>query len=108
MIIIICSICREGVSITKKGRRACPCGRAFGYYREEGAAVLSPYALPLGIANESIKRGFEERPQTGWGLSVEALILPAAGLTIDHSNLLLDAQKRSPNDTASSEDVPSE
>lgn len=76
MILIICSLCFEGFTLTERGTRRCTCGQTFGYIGGDRVAHVSPLGTPIGLHNPSIKRGINERPIEGHGLFIEAMVLP--------------------------------
>lgn len=91
MIILICSLCSGCLALSTE-RRICGCGKTFGQIFE-GRYIVSPYALPLGISNESLRKARRLRRESGWGTNVDAMIMPREHFTIDHSGLLEAAQQ---------------
>ncbi len=106
MIFILCKLCKQGTSLSPQELKSCACGQAYGYYTEGGVA-LSSAALPIGIANGSIQQAARERPYSGFGYRLDAVLMPIKGFIIDDSIALKRAQEREAED-GRSEDVSSE
>lgn len=96
MILLLCTACLEAFSIHEDREKSCRCGKTFG--RHAGSLiVVSPYALPIGISNASLRRGREGRLEEGWGHVLEAMVLPRNpkefSIILDHRDLLNKAQQ---------------
>lgn len=77
MILIFCPHCQEARSLSSKELRSCSCGKSQGRYTEDGTKCqISEAAIPLGIANDTLRRGMENRPQEGLGFRLDSLVLP--------------------------------
>jgi hypothetical protein len=58
--------------------RTCTCGRTKGRYLSDGihAVYSGDYAVPLGIANESLEAAIAAQPEQGEGKEFTAFVIP--------------------------------
>ncbi len=55
----------------------CVCGETFGVYTDGlNAEYGGDDAVPLGFANSSFSAALRKQPESGWGESFEAFVIP--------------------------------
>jgi hypothetical protein len=77
MKLVACRDCQDIFKLSYE-QRSCKCGNTWGYYKEDGlhAVYGGASAVPLGIANESLRAAVIAQPLYGWGKRFEAFVIP--------------------------------
>lgn len=81
MKLIYCTQCHD---IRKLHRNSivCACGRSGGFYTDELKAVITGFAVPLGVNNRTFVKALADRPEEGMGERFEAFVIPKKCPTI--------------------------
>jgi len=83
MKLIYCPECHDIVRL-KQEKKTCDCGAIWGYYKDDINAVISPKAIPLGIANSWFYNALENRPKYGQsGTLFDAWVIPKECETVE-------------------------
>lgn len=75
MKLFFCPKCQDIIKLTFHVR-LCNCGECYGYYVDDLNALVSPKAIPLGIANSSFLDAIRSRPDKGKGSEFNAFVIP--------------------------------
>jgi len=77
MKLIFCGTCQDIVKLDTEWR-FCKCGECGGYYLSDliDAEYTGASAIPLGIANSSLRYAINNQPETGMGLEFTAFVIP--------------------------------
>jgi len=75
MKLICCSQCFDVVSLRKEPR-VCSCGQSSGHYLDELNAEYAGAAVPLGFDNHSFIDALRNQPDSGWGRTFDAFVIP--------------------------------
>ena len=92
MKLIFCPDCKTIISLGL-AKRFCYCSKNWGYYKDTLVAVISKGAIPLGIANSSLKAALRNRPQSGEGKEFTAFVIPIECDTIEEDEVRLHMGK---------------
>ena len=84
MKLIHCPHCYDLVALHRE-KRFCECRKCWGYYVNTVDAEISKDAIPIGIANSSMIRAIDNRPDSGWGETFEAFVIPRECASIKYS-----------------------
>lgn len=78
MKLILCKNCKSIVSASRTTPpNKCDCGESYAYYKDKINAVYGGrYAIPLGIANNSLDKAIENQPKEGDGYRFNAFVIP--------------------------------
>ena len=74
MKLIICPACSDIVAMRDEPR-TCACGASHGHYTDQQNAVYGGKAIPMGIANGSLRDALLMRRAHGVGYNVEAFVI---------------------------------
>lgn len=82
MKLIFCPNCQDVLKFDYKSRQ-CKCGRSGGKYLEDGLhAEIYGLTIPLGLANSTLVKALDNRPEDGMGKKFTAFVIPKECPTI--------------------------
>lgn len=76
MKLLFCNECQDVIRLIKT-KRTCKCGKVGGKYIDDlNAVYFGETAMPIGFANNSLRRAIYNQPDEGMGEVFTAFIIP--------------------------------
>ncbi len=88
MKLILCPKCNDVIRLIDI-KRACRCGKSWGFYKDKRNAIINSVAVPIGIDNKSLAYAVRNRALTDSELNsikVDTFIIPYVSRTVEVKN----------------------
>lgn len=87
MKLVFCKNCHDVFKLPQRTSkpRVCFCGKTTGYYEDDlNAVIKGEHAVPIGFANNSLRRAIMRQPYAGDGEEFTAFVIPKHCSTVKH------------------------
>lgn len=82
MKLLFCKQCQDVVLMAAE-ERLCLCGKSGGvYWKNEKTVDLWGDAIALGFQKAGLLNALQNQPETGWGSTFEAFVIPKKNLAV--------------------------